>query len=505
MNQTKQDRNKPPEGLAFRLRSSVTYQVRPDGQPVLMLSYPLKAVRVPVFWKPVMARLCAGGPVPIDRLARCLPRVRQETVEAFLNDLLRKGYVDVIGIPGIRDKDLPRVSVIIPVRNRPREIAGCLDSLRALDYPEEKLEIIVVDDASGDTTRERIRAFEKVRLIRVREHRQASFCRNLAAREATGEILAFIDSDCQAHPDWLRELVPAFRDRSLGGLGGLVDDYFRENRLDRYEAARSALKIGSWFKRSGASERFFYVPFCNFLVRRSLFLDLGGLVEHLHVGEDVDFCWRLQDSGAALEFRPRGRVFHKHRNRIRPFCFRRFDYGTSEPLLQKRHPDRVKTMFLPPVHVVFWMLCLLAPVSPAFPVLAGMMLGGDAAGRHWRMKQCGLSVGPAALVCAVLRSYLSFGYHLALFVSRYYLLSGLLVLPVFPGFSLVCVCLHLGAGYTEYTIKKAAMTPVSFLFFFSLDQLSYQAGVMWGGIRHLNLNPLLPRIVFRQRGQSEIR
>ena len=57
----------------------------------------------------------------------------------------------------------------------------------------------------------------------------------------------------------------------------------------------------------------FYVPTCNLLVRRSLYLDLGGLREDLRVGEDVDLCWRLRASGSYLVYLPRGRVRHKHR------------------------------------------------------------------------------------------------------------------------------------------------------------------------------------------------
>ncbi len=158
------------------------------------------------------------------------------------------------------EAEYPAVSVIIPVRNRPAEITACLNSLNRLDYPAEKLEIIVVDDASGDATPEAVIRFPEARLLRMQHHHQASFCRNRAAEAARGDVLAFIDSDCLADPTWLKELVPAFRDTSLGALGGWVDAAFEENGLDRYEKVKSSLKIGAWFKRPNRPNVFFMCP-----------------------------------------------------------------------------------------------------------------------------------------------------------------------------------------------------------------------------------------------------
>ena len=131
---------------------------------------------------------------------------------------------------------------------------------------------------------------------------QASYCRNHAARQARGDLLAFIDSDCLAESAWLRELVPAFKDKSLGALGGIVDSYFNAKGLDRYEKAKSSLSVGTWFRRSQKNDPFFYLPSCNLVVRRRLFLDIGGFKEELVVGEDVDLCWRIRKSGYQIEY-----------------------------------------------------------------------------------------------------------------------------------------------------------------------------------------------------------
>ena len=486
--------------LTYRLRPAARFDRLENGGGALVLGYPLRALFIHEEWHPVLTCLADGAWVPWEQIAAAMPHLPAEALESFLNTLIRKGYLAQDGYPRLAESDYPSVSVIIPVRNRPLEIRECLASLMRLDYPAAKREIIVVDDASRDDTPAVIGQFPEVRLIRMAQHRQASFCRNRAAESARGDILAFIDSDCLADPTWLKELVPAFRDRSLGALGGWVDAAFEDNGLDRYEKVKSALKMGSWFKRSEQAERFFYVPACNFLVRRKAFRDVGGFREALHVGEDVDFCWRLQDAGYSLEYRPLGRVAHKHRNHLGAFCARRFDYGTSEPVLQSLHRQRVKTLFLPWSETLFWLTVVLAIVIPSLLPLAagGILLLADGIRRHRRLKSRQVPVTRREVYTAIIRGYLAFVYHCCSFVSRYYLIVIPLLVPLSPLAATIMFGMHLTAGLVEYNVKKPRLNPLAFLFFFTLEQASYQGGVWWACIRGLNFNPVLPRVIHKR-------
>ena len=496
-NRTVRTNNHP---LGFRLRPSARYHRLPNGKALLVLHFPLRAVFIHASWHAVLACLGHDGWVPLERISAAAPHIPAEQIERFFNTLIQKGYLAQQGFALLNEADYPSVSVIIPVRNRPAEIAACLNSLMHLDYPADKLEIIVVDDASDDATCEAVARFPEVRLLRMQQHRQASYCRNRAAEAAQGDILAFIDSDCLADPNWLRELVPAFRDHSLGAVGGWVDAALEENGLDYYEKVKSALKIGAWFKRSEQAERFFYVPTCNFLVRREAFLSLGGFRETLHVGEDVDLCWRLQDAGHILEYRPMGRVFHKHRNRLAAFCARRFDYGTSEPMLQQLHTGRVKTLFLPWSESFFWLSVVVAMVlKTALPIFlgAGLFLA-DGMKKHGKLKTRQIPVTRWQVFAAIIRGYLSFVYHCCSFISRYYLIVVPVVLLFSPLTAAVIFGMHLTAGMVEYAVKRPHLSPLSFLLFFTLEQASYQSGVWWECIHRLNFNPLLPRIVHKR-------
>ena len=104
------------------------------------------------------------------------------------------------------DEPLPFCSVIVPTRARPRHLAGCLSALRALDYPPERLEVIVMDDVEGDGP---------------------AAARNRAAEGARGELLAFTDDDCRPVRGWLRALAvrwleepAAARNRAAEGARG---------------------------------------------------------------------------------------------------------------------------------------------------------------------------------------------------------------------------------------------------------------------------------------------
>ena len=428
-------------------------------------------------------------------LVPLIQNVDAEPLEEMLNELVLKGFLEQKGIPDL--EEFPMVSVIIPVYNRPEEIRECLQSLESLDYPSNRFETIVVDDASTDHTPEIVTRFS-VRLIRLKKNRQAPYCRNLAAEKASGDILAFVDSDCLVDPLWLKELLPAFRSASVGAVGGRVDAYFNRSGLDRYEAVNSSLIMGRHAMRSQKTDTAFYVPSCNLLVKRDVFRRIGGFREALVVGEDVDLCWRMQDQGFRLAFQPVGKVLHKHRNRLYFFCRRRFEYGTSEPLLQKMHAGRAKKWIYPVTGFLFLIFGVLAATihGPLFLSLCAAMAIWDTLNRWRAIHKRGLPVGMGSILVAVLRGYFAFFYHLCAFASRYYLIWGILLFPLLPVVSTVILSMHLLACAVDFFIKKPNLNPFLFLFYFTLDQISYQCGVWWACLKQRSFGSVNPKLVW---------
>jgi glycosyltransferase involved in cell wall biosynthesis len=106
------------------------------------------------------------------------------------------------------------VSVIIPTYNRSLSLKTTLQSLLELDYPSDRLEIIVVDNCSTDGTKSVVEACQaqtEFQVSYVYEGRQGShFARNTGAKHAAGDVLYFTDDDMIADPGLLRNLVPVF-------------------------------------------------------------------------------------------------------------------------------------------------------------------------------------------------------------------------------------------------------------------------------------------------------
>src|SRR5437763_6785226 len=113
----------------------------------------------------------------------------------------------------------PRVSVVVCSSTPERTMEACLASLEVLDYPD--YEVIVVNDGSKDRTLEITERFPYCRII-SQPNKGLSVARNVGAEAATGEIVAYTDSDCVADPDWLTYLVAKMEAGNHAACGGPI-------------------------------------------------------------------------------------------------------------------------------------------------------------------------------------------------------------------------------------------------------------------------------------------
>lgn len=127
-----------------------------------------------------------------------------------------------------RESELPRVSVVVPVRNGAPTIRTCVESLLAQRHAADRFEVVVVDNGSTDGTAQRVADYPVLRLRCPVPG--ASAARNVGVRHSTAEIVAFTDADCIADPGWLRELAAAFEDTSVGAAGGPIESFAHSGR-----------------------------------------------------------------------------------------------------------------------------------------------------------------------------------------------------------------------------------------------------------------------------------
>jgi len=182
------------------------------------------------------------------------------------------------------------ISVIIPALNEADMIGGCLESLAQSDFPADRFEVIVADNGSTDNTVEVAESYAHRLQLTVlkRPAVTVSRLRNLGAATARGEILAFLDADCLAPRDWLRNLQRHSSAEGSGVVGGYIAIL-----PDSRWVARAWYGSG-YAPRSGEVS---YVPAGNLAMQRASFLKIGGFGQELRTAEDFDLCLRARGAG----------------------------------------------------------------------------------------------------------------------------------------------------------------------------------------------------------------
>lgn len=183
----------------------------------------------------------------------------------------------------------PTVTIIIPAYNAADTIGQCLRSIDRLDYPQDRLDVIVVDNGSTDDT---------VQLVRNSGHRveilpegNVGAVRNHGAGKASGEILAHTDSDCILPRTWLSDAVRLLSDDAgAGAVGGgcTVPD-------DATVLERSWVSVQAEEVKQTA-----FLPGCNIVMRRKLFDAIGGFNEAISAGEDDELSVDIRRQGFHL-------------------------------------------------------------------------------------------------------------------------------------------------------------------------------------------------------------
>jgi GT2 family glycosyltransferase len=240
---------------------------------------------------------------------------------------------EVFEAPLAQSVRTPRVSIVVCSYNGGRTLDQCLRSLAVLDYPD--YEVIVVDDGSTDDTRAILDRYPQVRAIH-QPNQGLSVARNVGLHAATGEVVAYTDSDCFADPDWLTLLVHQLERTGAAAVGGpnLTPE-------DGWLAACVAASPGQPTHVLESDQVAEHIPGCNMAFRRDALLAINGFDPvYRKAGDDVDVCWRLQQAGGWITFAPGAFVWHHRRQGPRAYLRQQAGYGEAESLLYFKHPDR---------------------------------------------------------------------------------------------------------------------------------------------------------------------
>jgi GT2 family glycosyltransferase len=213
---------------------------------------------------------------------------------------------------------LPDVSVVVPVRDGADSIGALLASLGHQTLARERFEVVVVDNASRDATPEIARASGATVVYEPVPNR--SLARNAGAAAGRAALIAFIDGDCVARPDWLEALLACVPRKPLLAGEVLTSTSPEPNAVERFEKLwRFGQK--AWVEQGWAAT-------ANLLVSREAFEAVDGLdPSWLDGGEDVDFCIRARAAGFELGYCANAIVEHYAESRLGPMLRRSFRHG----------------------------------------------------------------------------------------------------------------------------------------------------------------------------------
>ena len=234
------------------------------------------------------------------------------------------------------------LSVVIPTYDEPERLEAALKSLSQQDYPHEKIQIIVVDDASPYLDAERLQAAIaplELQLLRNERNQGRARARNAALRVASGDIVVFLDSDMTVGANFLRAHAQRHQNHAEAGFVGNIR-FAKEipaTSLSRYLDGRGVHRVDEDKP----------IPFNCFVtgnssVRRSSLLRVGFFDEDLtaYGGEDLELGYRLHLAGIPLYYAPEALSYHYHLRSLEPLCRLMQTYGSkSIPILLKKHPE----------------------------------------------------------------------------------------------------------------------------------------------------------------------
>jgi glycosyltransferase involved in cell wall biosynthesis len=237
------------------------------------------------------------------------------------------------------------ISIVIPTLNRKESLKQTLTSLCKQTYSNSKYEIIICDDiTSHDETEQFVKNFAASTKLNINYFKiKANYpgpaaARNYGVNNASGNIIAFIDDDCIAFPDWIASAMELFKNNKIDIIQGSVLPKYPDFKWSNlFRIPRGVIHM---------QDNGFYVT-ANLFVKKSSFVEVNGFEEKIKWGEDTDLVYRLlKNKNNRIIFSENTKVYHEmdYLNILQYLNYlQNYSYL---PLQIKRNPEMRKHLFL---------------------------------------------------------------------------------------------------------------------------------------------------------------
>ncbi len=240
----------------------------------------------------------------------------------------------------------PVASIVIPVHNRPEELALVLMHLERQRAPD--FEVVIVDDGSDTPVADQIREADyrfALRIVREAETGGIARARNAGITTARADIIVFLDSDCElADDDWLEKHVDCHT--RLPQVDGLdpAKPVVIHSMVNGIHSTYAGYSDGysNWFTSCGKKTymaRKHHLPANNTSVRKSVFSLVGLFDEDCRALEDVEWCFRCLEKGVQLLYVPDMPVGHVDRKTFAALWRHYHTIGSYDPVVRSKTPS----------------------------------------------------------------------------------------------------------------------------------------------------------------------
>jgi glycosyltransferase involved in cell wall biosynthesis len=248
-------------------------------------------------------------------------------------------------------------SVIIPVYNRPIELAELLNCLTQQDYPN--FEVVIIEDGSKIDSKEVVDSFTNKLAISyfVKENGGQGFARNYAFERAKGDFFVILDSDALIEPTYLTEVYKGIQEEQLDLFGGPDREHVSFTPIQK----AISYSMTSFFTTGGIRGKAkniggkFHPRSFNMGISRKVWEKTGGF-KITRMGEDIEFSIRCIENGFKSGLLPNAFIYHKRRTSFIQFYDQLHFFGRARINISRFFPKELKWVHFIPLayYIFFW-------------------------------------------------------------------------------------------------------------------------------------------------------
>ena len=236
---------------------------------------------------------------------------------------------------------LPTVSIIVPVKDEEKVVGRLLDALLKLDYPQDKREIVIVEDGSVDKTVELCKEYvrrhpSQVRLFSQQTSNGKPSALNYALEHVNGEIVAVFDADSVPRSDALLKAVEHFEDPSVAAVQGRACSINADvNMLTKFISYEETVRYETYMRGKDALNLFVPLTGSCYFVRRRALLEVDGW-NGASLSEDMEIALKLTEKGHCIRYAPEIRCWQEYPVKLAQLIKQRIRWfrGTMEIALK---------------------------------------------------------------------------------------------------------------------------------------------------------------------------